>query len=110
VLAENGLGGVARRIERQAAMGEELRVLLRGRGWSVLNDTPLPVVCFTHERLDHERDARRIVEGLGRSGAGWISQTRLRGTVPALRACITHFETGPAHLLRLMDALEQALP
>jgi aromatic-L-amino-acid decarboxylase len=110
VLAENGLGGVARRIEHQAAMGEELRALLRRRGWSVLNDTPLPVVCFTHERLDHERDAPRIVADLARSGAGWISQTRLRGAMPALRACITHFETGPDHLRRLADALERALP
>jgi glutamate/tyrosine decarboxylase-like PLP-dependent enzyme len=110
VLAEHGLGGVARRIERQAAMGEELRGLLRRRGWSVLNDTPLPVVCFTHQRLDHERDARRIVVDLARSGAGWISETRLRGTVPALRACITHFDTGPDHLQRLVDTLERALP
>jgi glutamate/tyrosine decarboxylase-like PLP-dependent enzyme len=110
VLAENGLAGVARRIEHQAAMGEELRVLLRGRGWSVLNDTPLPVVCFTHDRLDHEREARRILVELARSGAAWISQTRLRGAAPALRACITHFETGPEHLRRLVDALERALP
>ena len=91
-------------------MGDELRGLLRGRGWSVLNETPLPVVCFTHPRLDLERDARRIVLELARSGAAWISETRLRGTVPALRACLTHFDTGHEHLVRLVDGLERALP
>jgi glutamate/tyrosine decarboxylase-like PLP-dependent enzyme len=109
VLAEQGIAGVAKRIDHQAAMGEELRALLRGRGFTLLNETPLPVVCFTHPRLDHERDGRRIVHDLARSGTAWISETRLRGRVPALRACITNFDTGPGDLARLVDGLLAAL-
>ena len=110
VLAEQGIAGVAKRIDHQAAMGEELRALLRGRGFTLLNETPLPVVCFTHPRLDHERDGRRIVHDLARAGTAWISETRLRGRVPALRACITNFDTGPGDLARLVDGLLAALP
>jgi glutamate/tyrosine decarboxylase-like PLP-dependent enzyme len=110
VLAEQGMAGIARRVEHQAAMGDELRALLRRRGYSVSNVTPLPVVCFTHPRIDHERDGVRIVLELARSGTAWISQTRLRGTVPALRACITNYDTRDEHLARLVDGLDRALP
>jgi glutamate/tyrosine decarboxylase-like PLP-dependent enzyme len=110
VLAEHGIAGVAKRIDHQAAMGEELRTLLRGRGFTLLNETPLPVVCFTHPRLDHERDGRRIVHDLALAGTAWISETRLRGCVPALRACITNFDTSPGDLARLVDGLLAALP
>jgi glutamate/tyrosine decarboxylase-like PLP-dependent enzyme len=39
---------LARRIEREAALGDTLRHLLTEAGWQVTNDTPLPVVCAIH--------------------------------------------------------------
>jgi glutamate/tyrosine decarboxylase-like PLP-dependent enzyme len=109
VLAERGLSGVAARIEHQVEMGDLLRARLRERGFVLLNDTPLPVVCFTHPRLDHERDARRITEGLARAGTAWISETRLRRTTRALRACVTNYDTGPQDVGALVDGLAEAL-
>jgi glutamate/tyrosine decarboxylase-like PLP-dependent enzyme len=90
-------------------MGDEPCRLLSERGFSLLNDTPLPVVCFTHPRLDHARDGARVVEELARSGTAWISQTRLRGATAALRACITNVDTQRRHLEELVAGLEQAL-
>jgi glutamate/tyrosine decarboxylase-like PLP-dependent enzyme len=109
VLAEQGLGGVAARIDHQAAMGDLLRARLQERGFVLLNDTPLPVVCFTHPRLDHERDARRITQALARAGTAWISETRLLGTTRALRACVTNFDTGPDEVAQLVEGLAEAL-
>src|SRR5262249_1368544 len=60
VLAEQGLGGVAARIDHQAAMGDLLRARLRGRGFVLLNDTPPPGVCFTHPRPAPDRGPQRV--------------------------------------------------
>jgi hypothetical protein len=49
------------------------------------------------------------VHDLARTGTAWISETRLRGRVPALRACITNFDSGPGDLARLVDGLLAAL-
>lgn len=39
---------LARRIEREAALGDKLRGILRDAGWEIVSDTPLPVVCAIH--------------------------------------------------------------
>ena len=44
-------GALARRIEREAALGERLRVLLREAGWEIVNRTVLPVVCAIHPAM-----------------------------------------------------------
>lgn len=42
---------LARRIEREAALGDSLRQLLREAGWQITNETPLPVVCAIHPAM-----------------------------------------------------------
>ncbi len=42
---------LARRIEREAALGDALRDGLRGAGWEIVNRTPLPVVCAIHPAM-----------------------------------------------------------
>ncbi len=42
---------LARRVEREAALGERLRALLRDAGWEIVSDTPLPVVCAIHPAM-----------------------------------------------------------
>ena len=42
---------LARRIEREAALGDRLRRLLREAGWEIVNRTPLPVVCAIHPAM-----------------------------------------------------------
>ena len=48
-LAEQGAGGYAAHIERQASLADTLRERLVAAGWRVVS--PLPTVCFTNERI-----------------------------------------------------------
>jgi aromatic-L-amino-acid decarboxylase len=104
-LAELGFEGWGRRIEHQAEMGAWLRRRLQEIGYRVVNETPLPLVCFTHpEGLDAAEVARRVVE----SGQAWLSPVSLGRGALVLRACITSFRTERADVEALVEALEQA--
>jgi len=109
-LAELGQPGFARLIEHQAEMGQLLRRRLREAGWTLLNETPLPVVCFSCPAIETEAVAPvAIVDALRARGDAWISKTLLAGRIPALRACIANLATGPEHLEALIGALARAL-
>ena len=95
-LAEHGEHGYAALIERQVRMGDALRAALRRDGWTIVNDTPLPLVCFTRDGLD----TRAFLPELYRRQAAWISEARLSDGEPVLRACITSFRTTPADIER----------
>lgn len=106
-----GWRGYTEAIEHQAAMGDLLREKLAAAGWEVINETPLPTLCFVDARHPEGRSAayldaiaRRVVL----SGKAWISTARLRRDIPALRACITNYRTGPADLDSLVAALQAA--
>ena len=89
-LAEMGEAGYASVIEHQARMGDVLREQLRAAGWRIVNDTPLPLVCFTRERLD----TSTFLPALYARQIAWISDVRLSDDVaPVLRACITSYRT-----------------
>ena len=78
-----------RAIERQLAVAVTLRSRLRAAGWRIVNDTELPLVCFTHPSLGRGQrvaDVARLVNSRGRA---WISEVTVRDAV-VLRACITH--------------------
>jgi glutamate/tyrosine decarboxylase-like PLP-dependent enzyme len=112
-LAVAGWDGYAAALRHQVVMGDLLRDELRGSGWTVVNDTPLPVICFTDARSsgDGREDAARldaICAHVVSSGRAWISTTRLTGIGPVLRACITSFETAPADVRVLVEALDEA--
>ncbi len=96
-LASRGWRGVAEDVARQFALGDRLRAGLRAAGWQVLNDTPLPVVCFTHPRVrSGALPARRLMHALWREKVAWVSELRVGGRVPALRACVTNVDTREA--------------
>lgn len=103
-LAAVGFDGYAEVLRQQTAAGERLRELLTADGWRLENDTPLPVVCFSHPRIDRTHYGA-IARRLGESGQAWISVTRLREGAPVLRACITNFLTGERDVQALADAL-----
>jgi aromatic-L-amino-acid decarboxylase len=110
LLAERGHSGVAARIERQTAMGEALRERLIEAGFLIVNETPLPVVCFTHASLAGDPAAHdRVCAWLAERQVAWISRTLLDRRTPALRACITHVDTAPRDLDALIDGLRDAL-
>ena len=111
ILAELGVDGVAGVIERHAATADRLRQMLEERGWLILNDTPFPLVCFTHPAVEAgevsiSEIAGRVVE----SGDAWISRCVLGPSREAIRACITSFETTERDLEILLEVLDRTLP
>ncbi len=110
-LAAAGWDGYAATIRQMAAMGDLLRERLEGSGWPSLNRTPLPVVCFADGRSPRGREEawlERVVRTVVASGRAWISTVRLAGRGAAIRACITNYATGPADVLALVEALDDA--
>jgi hypothetical protein len=86
-------------------MGDLLRVRLAQLGWTIENETPLPVVCFSDpEGADAHAIAMRVVN----SGEAWISTTVLAGARTVLRACITNYRTTPDDVSALVASLERA--
>lgn len=106
-LAVAGWEGYAEAIRHQTAMGGLLRRRLQEERWAVVNDTPLPVVCF----VDGGKEGRSssFLEGVAQevvgSGEAWISTVVLGEVGPALRACITNFRTGPEDVEALVASL-----
>jgi glutamate/tyrosine decarboxylase-like PLP-dependent enzyme len=87
-LAQQGEAGYAEMIEHQTRMGNVLRDALKASGWSILNSTPLPLVCFTREGLVPSE----FLASLHKKQVAWMSEARV-GHVPVVRACITSFRT-----------------
>jgi len=90
-LAERGEGGYAAMIDHQAGLGDRLRQLLARSGWRIVNDTPLPLVCFTRDGLE----TSKFLAALYERQIAWMSEVRLRGS-SVLRACVTSFRTTEA--------------
>jgi hypothetical protein len=91
-------------------MGDFLRASLLKYGWRVVNDTPLPLVCFTHEKLRREAaDTRAFVARVLERQRVWISDVALPGHGWVLRACITSYRANESDVNALMDELELAL-
>ncbi|RPJ54503.1 MAG: aminotransferase class V-fold PLP-dependent enzyme [Acidobacteria bacterium] len=106
-LAVAGWPGYEEAIRHQSRMGEALRVALRARGWKIVNDTRLPVVCFTDPNCEEARHLEAIVAEVLRRGEAWIS-TALIGGKPAIRACITNYATTDHEIEALVATLEKA--
>ncbi len=105
-----GWSGYEEAIRHQTAMGDLLRERLRAEGWVVVNDTPLPLVAFVDAGKDGRSQAflDAVAADVVASGEAWISVARLAELGPALRACITHYKTGPEDLEVLIRALGRA--
>ncbi|WP_033330279.1 MULTISPECIES: pyridoxal phosphate-dependent decarboxylase family protein [Actinomadura] len=106
-LAVAGREGYAAQLDHDADLADGLRERITAAGWDVVNDTPLPVVCFadpddgTWEH--HEALAEKVVTG----GRAWISPVRLDGRA-ALRACVISHRTAPADIDELVQAVNDA--
>lgn len=109
-LAELGAQGYARIVDDMTTLGDLLRAKLAAAGWDVVNDTPLPLVNFTHARIvAGELTPGDVARAVVRSGRAWISPTVLADGRRVLRACITSFRTEERDLDALVAALGLAL-
>jgi glutamate/tyrosine decarboxylase-like PLP-dependent enzyme len=108
-LAELGSDGIAALIEHQTDMGNALRARLREHGWQVVNDSPLPLVCFTHPAIRAgEVSASDVVARMLASKGVWLSKVTLRNE-SVLRACITSYLTQVADLEALVEQAVKAV-
>jgi glutamate/tyrosine decarboxylase-like PLP-dependent enzyme len=101
-LAQQGESGYAEMIEHQTRMGDVLRDALRASGWSVINSTPLPLVCFTREGLV----PARFLAALHQQQIAWMSEARLNGTA-VVRACVTSYRTTEADILWVVSEMNR---
>ena len=92
-LAHHGEAGYIDMIERQARLGDLLRESLKSSGWKIVNTTPLPLVCFTHEGVD----TSKVLSALRENQIAWMTEAQVCGT-SALRACITNVKTTEADI------------
>jgi glutamate/tyrosine decarboxylase-like PLP-dependent enzyme len=109
-LAVAGWEGYAETLRRQVALGDRLRRELRGSDWKVVNETPLPVVCFRDGRrggAESGADVAEILRIVLASGRAWISTARV-GSQMVLRACITNYRTGAEDVDALVQVLNEA--
>ena len=97
-LAQIGESGYADMIEHQTRMGHVLRDALRSAGWKIVNTTPLPLVCFTRDGLD----TTKFLAALYERQIAWMSEVRLAGGPPVLRACITSFRTSESDIKQVV--------
>lgn len=106
-LAELGEDGYRTAIEHQANLGDMMRERLDTAGWRVVNDTPLPGICFTGPAIESGRVSTADVVSAVQARGVWISEVRLSGHEPMLRACITSFRAESEDVDALIDALKE---
>lgn len=101
-LAERGETGYAAMIDHQAAMGNVLRETLVASGWELVNETPLPLICFTREGLQPSV----LLAALRDRQIAWMSETVIAGRA-VLRACITNYRTTETDVRWAVEEMNQ---
>jgi hypothetical protein len=56
-----------------------------------------------------ELPPRKLAQGLWRRGEAWVSDTRVGGRIPALRACVTNVDSRAADIDALVAAVAAAV-
>src|SRR5271155_1315269 len=104
-LAAAGWSGYAEHVERSVALAEMLKSELSRRGWSIVNSSPLAVLCI--KPPPGVGDVRSIVSRVVASGRAWIAVASYEGS-DIIRACVTHGETTEDDVLELVQTLLEA--
>jgi glutamate/tyrosine decarboxylase-like PLP-dependent enzyme len=105
-LAEMGEENLSDLLDEQMALGQYLKEKLIVTGWKVVNQTPLPVVCFTHPKLENGSvTIEQVLEKIYNKGDMWISSVPVQSGQKAFRACITNYRTTQQDLDWVVDEL-----
>ena len=105
-LAASGWAGYAEHVGHSVALAVYMREILERKGWRVVNNSPLAVVCTLPPKED--ADVETIVNRLLASGRGWASVAAFEGK-KIIRACVTSGETARADVDEFVLALQAAL-
>jgi glutamate/tyrosine decarboxylase-like PLP-dependent enzyme len=110
-LAESGEAGFCRQLEEQIELGAYFRQQLRRHGWKVVNQTHLPVLCFTHPTIEQgPGTVDDILKGVYAEGKLWISAVALKGNQRVFRACLPHYKTSRTDIDFVVAELSRHLP
>lgn len=108
-LAHLGENGIRQQMEQQLSLADLLHRSLQQRGWQVLNESPVGVVCFSHPGLRQDAALTDWLYQLTlQKGDFWLSTYSIRG-VKAFRACITSTHTTEEDVEALVDFLDSTL-
>jgi glutamate/tyrosine decarboxylase-like PLP-dependent enzyme len=101
-LAQQGEAGYIEMIEHQTRMGEVLREALAASGWTIVNRTPLPLVCFNRPGVD----PGKFLAALHEQQIAWMSEARPGGT-HVVRACVTSYRTSEKDIHWVVDQMNR---
>jgi glutamate/tyrosine decarboxylase-like PLP-dependent enzyme len=105
-LACAGWAGHGAHVERSFILLEQLKEALIWQGWTVANGKDaLAVACLLPPA--GSRPVREIAARMLQSGIAWVSVACFEG-VDVIRACVTHGETSPEDIGKVVEALENA--
>ena len=104
-LAAAGWEGYAEHIERSIALARYAKEALEGRGWTIVNSSPLAVLGMIPPKKDLK--VAPIVERMLAWGRAWVSLASYEGR-QVVRACVVNGETTRADVDELVLALEDA--
>jgi glutamate/tyrosine decarboxylase-like PLP-dependent enzyme len=104
-LAAAGWDGYAAHVEHAVDLTALLRRQLEARGWRIVNDSPLAVLCI--EPPPGSADVRAITARVLASGRAWVSVATFQGR-DVIRACVTHGEAAEDDIAILVDTLTAA--
>jgi glutamate/tyrosine decarboxylase-like PLP-dependent enzyme len=105
-LAAAGWSGYAQHVERAVDLIGRLEELLTERGWRIVNDSSLALLCV--EPPPGAADPRTIAGRVLASGRAWIAVAKYEGR-DVIRICLTHGEATTDDIDELVDALTDAL-
>jgi glutamate/tyrosine decarboxylase-like PLP-dependent enzyme len=104
-LAAAGWEGYSKHVERSIQLAAMLRQQLEERGWSVVNDSPLAVLCI--KPPPGSSKVRAIVDRLLASGVAWVAVATFEGR-ETIRVCVTNGESDEHDISALVCALDNA--
>ena len=104
-LAAAGWSGYAEHVERSVALIARLREMLAERGWRIVNDSSLALLCV--EPPPNAADPRTLANRVLASGRAWIAVAKYEGR-DVIRICLTHGEATMDDIRELADALIDA--
>ena len=104
-LAAGGWAGHAAHVEHAVHLARLLARSATARGWSVVNNPALAVVCL--EPPPGSPPAREIVARIVATGRAWVSAAQFEGR-DVVRACITHGETSLGDITLVAELLDHA--
>jgi hypothetical protein len=79
-------------------------------GYEIVNDTALPLTCFTHPAITEGKlSTSDLLADIYSRGKVWISDVAPGGGPRCLRACVTHYETDQGDIECLLEELKQSI-